>query len=90
MEVNGKQERLIMRTVKRNRFVVPEYLFIGRVLHGVVGYTGRLNILFRLCSEELLRPGCCFRQTCHMVIRSKSPDHVSVDTYHRYVVRGIQ
>ena len=90
MVVNWKQKRLMVRAVKRNRCGVTECLFIWMVLRGAVGYTGRLKFLFKLCSEELLEAGCCFRKTYQMVIRSKSPDHVSVDTYHRYVVIGIQ
>ena len=87
---NCKQKRLIVRIVKRNRFVVPECLFIWMVLHGVAGNAGRLNILFRLHGEELLGPGCCFRQPSQRVICSKNSYHVPADTYHRYLVSGIQ
>ena len=59
-------------------------------LHGVAGYTGRLNILFRLYGRELLGPGCCFQRPSQVVIRSKDYHHVPADTYHRYLVSGIQ
>ncbi len=59
-------------------------------LHGVAGYTGRLNILFRLYGRELLEPGCCFQRPSQVVIRSKDYYHVPADTYHRYLVSGIQ